>query len=55
MKITYASQREMIINSESLDKVLSEWPFLGKVIIVYSVYTLSKATSILAMAMHFFQ
>lgn len=37
MKITYAAQREMIINSEPIDKVLLEWPFLGKVIIAYSV------------------
>jgi hypothetical protein len=37
MKTTYASQRQMILNADPIDTILLEWPFLGKVIFVYSM------------------
>jgi len=37
MNTTYAAQRQIILNADPIDTILSEWPFLGKVIFVYSM------------------
>lgn len=50
---TYVNQREMIVNSNPVDKILMDWPFLGKVIFDHSVESPFKA-NIPAMAAHFF-